>query len=193
MDERVGTRWTNVSTALCGAQLETLRQLRCPRESRSAGRSEQRGTPTGTVGSVGRPVLGTPSGRHVKPQQELRRAKLAAASSQHRTVVRGESGVTADALLLAIASAAKRHIGAMPQAGVRAHSGTVQRLVGPVDLARFDSTVKVPTEGSGRTSRTQAAASCALVMRRSGRALRRKCSGWARPEARDYRAVPERH
>ena len=46
-----------------------------------------------------------------------------------------------------------RHIGAMPQAGIRAHSGTVQRLVGPVDLARFDSTVKVPTEGSGRTSR----------------------------------------
>ena len=41
----------------------------------------------------------------------------------------------------------------MPQAGIRAHSGTVQRLVGPVDLARFDSTVKVPTEGSGRTSR----------------------------------------
>ena len=48
---------------------------------------------------------------------------------------------------------AHRHIGAMPQAGIRAHSGTVQRLVGPVDLARFDSTVKVPTEGSGRTSR----------------------------------------
>ena len=41
----------------------------------------------------------------------------------------------------------------MRQAGIRAHSGTVQRLVGPVDLARFDSTVKVPTEGSGRTSR----------------------------------------
>ena len=46
-----------------------------------------------------------------------------------------------------------RHIGAMPQAGICAHSGTVQRLVGPGDLARFDSTVKVPTEGSGRTSR----------------------------------------
>ena len=46
-----------------------------------------------------------------------------------------------------------RHIGAMPQVGIRADSGTVQRLVGPVDLARFDSTVKVPTEGSGRTSR----------------------------------------
>jgi hypothetical protein len=41
----------------------------------------------------------------------------------------------------------------MPQAGIRAHSGTVQRLVGPVDLASFDSTVKVRTEGSGRTSR----------------------------------------
>ena len=41
----------------------------------------------------------------------------------------------------------------MPQADIRAHSGTVQRLVGAVDLARFDSTVKVPTEGSGRTSR----------------------------------------
>ena len=35
--------------------------------------------------------------------------------------------------------------------------GTVRRLFGPVDLARFDSTVKVPTEGSGRTSRHQAA------------------------------------
>ena len=46
----------------------------------------------------------------------------------------------------------------MPQAGIRAHSGAVQRLVGPVDLARFDSTVKVPTEGSGRTSRHPAAA-----------------------------------
>ena len=34
-----------------------------------------------------------------------------------------------------------------------AHSGTVPRLVGPVDLARFDSTVKMPTEGSDRTSR----------------------------------------
>ena len=39
------------------------------------------------------------------------------------------------------------------EAGIRAHSGTVQRLVGPVDLARFDATVKVPTEGSGRRSR----------------------------------------
>ena len=51
-----------------------------------------------------------------------------------------------------------RHIGAMPHAGIRAHSGTVQRLVVPVDLARFDSTVKVPMEGSGRTRGTQAAA-----------------------------------
>ena len=59
---------------------------------------------------------------------------------------------------LAIASVPDRHFGAMPQAGIRAHSGTVQRLVRPVDLARFDATVKVPTEGSGRTSRPQAAA-----------------------------------
>jgi hypothetical protein len=41
----------------------------------------------------------------------------------------------------------------MPQAGIRAHSGTVQRLVGPVDLARFDSIVKVRSEGSGKTAR----------------------------------------
>ena len=70
---------------------------------------------------------------------------------------------------------ADRHIGAMPRARIRAHSGTVQRLVGTVDLARFDSTVRVPTEGSGRTSRhPRPPRSCALVMRRCGRALRRK-------------------
>ena len=41
-------------------------------------------------------------------------------------------------------SATIRHIGAMLQAGIRAHSGTVRRLVSPVDLARFDSKVKLP-------------------------------------------------
>ena len=45
------------------------------------------------------------------------------------------------------------HWGDAPGRRIRADSGTVQRLVGPVDLARFDSTVKVPTEGSGMMSR----------------------------------------
>jgi hypothetical protein len=65
-------------------------------------------------------------------------------------------------------------LGRCPRPGIRSHSGTVQRLVGPVDLARFDSTVKVPTEGSCRTSQHPGRRrSCSLVMRRSGRALRR--------------------
>ena len=50
--------------------------------------------------------------------------------------------------------------------------GTVQCLLGPVDLVRFDFTVKVPTEGSDRTSRHRGPPrSCAVVMRRSGRAI----------------------
>ena len=56
------------------------------------------------------------------------------------------------------------HIGAMPQAGIRAHSGTVQRLVGPQSIwARFDSTAKVRTKAQVGRRGTQAAAFlCAL-------------------------------
>ena len=50
----------------------------------------------------------------------------------------------------------------MPQAGIRAHSGTVQRLVGPVDLARFDSTVKLRRNAQvGRRGPQAAAFLCA--------------------------------
>ena len=93
-------------------------------------------------------VFGATAMRTAGPDE---RNSTACGSRRNRRSVASARGD--DEPALAIASATYRHIGAMPQAGIRAHSGTVQRLVGPVDLARFDSTVKVPTEGSGRTSR----------------------------------------
>ena len=53
------------------------------------------------------------------------------------------------------------------RAGIRAHSGTAQRLLGPVDLASFDSTAKVRTEGSGKTSRHPGAPRAPMALGRS--------------------------
>src|SRR5688572_24341467 len=58
-----------------------------------------------------------------------------------------------DETALAVASAAYRHIWGDAPASIRAHSGTVQRLVGPVDLARFESHREGADEGLARTSR----------------------------------------
>src|SRR4051794_15276694 len=83
----------------------------------------------------------------------LRQAQAATEAHPHR-VAGGPRATDADGILGSASrdQRAYRHIGAMPQAGIRAHSGTVQP-VGPVDLARFDSIVKVRTEGSGKTAR----------------------------------------
>ena len=107
-----------------------------------------------TGGHPGETAIGAPtSSRLTIPSNRSRESQVRSVGrTRAGTVDRSRRRAVMTSLCLQSRASPTGTLGRCPSRYSRA-SGTVHRLVGPVDLARFDSTVKVPTEGSRRASR----------------------------------------